>query len=236
MRNLKNILPLILILIPSLALSETLDIDEFETWDASQTDPAASAPPARLAKAPVDGQTESNAVRTELELTESSTKATDQPKQDFIIHFGAGAIWTVPLRLADKATDDKVLSVFSASWSPFGLIGEVGFDLAMARNSSFLASPNLKFFFVKHHAFSCYLEGSLAIHSHLAGTDLGGGGGFGMIFGLIDHLAFEIRASAVLLDLSGEVAGQMFSAEDGPAEVSNLVVVPAVGARLLARF
>jgi hypothetical protein len=220
MRTSKYFISGIWMLIPALALAEIPELGGFESWEDSQKKSVIGSPASRL------------------EVSESSVTEESEPvTEDYVIHFGAGASWVVPLRLADNATTDKVLSVFSASWAPFGLVGELGFDMAMARDSSFIATPNLKFFFAKYSSFSFYLEGALAIHSHQAGVDLGGGGGLGMIFGIADHLALEIRASAVVLDLSGGVAMEMFGESDDPlAQVSNLVVCPSVGARLMARF
>jgi hypothetical protein len=161
-----------------------------------------------------------------------------RPNTDrFLIHFGAGARWLAPIRISDGLRNDKLFPVFSVSVAPFRIIGEVGLDLVMGKDSSFFLEPNLKFFFVKNDILSVYLEGTVAIYSQQSGTRIGGGTGLGILAGLMDHLALEIRAAALVLNLRGEDSVSLLS---NISETSNgptaLVLCPSLEARLLARF
>ena len=166
--------------------------------------------------------------------------AAESPESSFAVRFGAGASWLVGLRVADRASADHWLSDFSLSWAPFGLVGEIGVDLSLGRDSLVLFRPNLKFFFVKEAAFSLYLKGGCALLSHEAGLEVGGGGGLGLVFGIIDNLALEIEASAAVYSLSDTAAAALLDLPDEPQPgvepPSGLTVFPAVTARLVARF
>lgn len=166
--------------------------------------------------------------------------AAESPAPSFAVRFGAGASWLVGLRVADQASADRWLSDFMLSWAPFGLVGEIGVDLSLGRDSLVLFRPNLKFFFAKSAAFSLYLKGGCDLLSHQAGLEVGGGGGLGLVFGIIDNLALEFEASVAVYSLSDAAAAALL---DSPSEQppgvespSGLSVFPAVTARLVARF
>jgi hypothetical protein len=229
------ILPVALLSVPSMALCQDLDNGGFEMWEDHQTgtvDPEpASAPSPRIAGTAVVG-------RDNHPPQEVSQSAEDTPARDYVILFGAGALVVVPYRVSDGAMDSRVLSEFSVSWAPFGIVGEIGADLAIAKDSSFLFRPNLKFYFVKHEVFSAYLEGSCAVYSGSDGTYVGGGGALGLLFGVMEHLAIELRAGGSALSMSAQASSALVDgapyAENDRA--SGLVLLPAVSARVMARF
>ncbi len=171
--------------------------------------------------------------RDRVQTTETTARAAD-----FVVRFGAGASWAVFLRPSDMASNDKLMTDFSMSWAPFGLVGEIGADMVIGRNSMFVFHPNLKFFFVKHHLFSLYFEGACDVLSLDSGVEVGGGGGLGMVFGIIHNLALEIKASASIYSLSKEAAESLFGRDDAMSlrDTSNLMILPTLSARLLARF
>ncbi len=169
---------------------------------------------------------------------EIQEEASEAPSRDFVVRFGAGASWSVFLDPYAMATDDKVMSEFSMSWAPFGLVGEIGADLAIGRNAMFVFHPNLKFFFAKHHLFSFYFEGSCDVMSLDTGVEFGGGGGLGVIFGLTQNLVLEIKAAASVYYLSKESAERFFVRQDAVAtnDTKTLMLSPNLSARLLVRF
>jgi hypothetical protein len=226
----RSFIPLItacLLLVPSITRGETADLGGFEMWEdhlgeSAETHTGSSSP------VPAGRVIESK------DVTESQ-RAESEDEEGYIIWFGGGASLMMPLRLSGGSNDSKVLSEFSVSWAPFGIPGEIGVDLLMNRNNTFLVRPNLKFFFVKHKMFSLYFEGSCAILSTAGGTHFGGGGGIGLGFGLMDHLALELRATAVAMYVPDEAMTAF--ADMAPAEGGeDLMVVPSIGARLTARF
>ncbi len=174
---------------------------------------------------------------------ESETAAADG-YPEHVIRFGAGASWLHPMRLADRSSDDKLLSDFSASWTPFGLPADLGVDLLIARDQQFFVRPNLKLFLVRHYWFSMFIEGTCELMFLSDSTELGGGGGFGMVIGLSDSLAFEIKASATVANLSSAGDSQLFGATDPVGyslldEVTagkHLAVMPSASIHLMARF
>lgn len=233
-----------LLLMPSTPCDE-VDSGGFETWEDYLGESAPSGPESsssrQIARSEVVGQPTNSPVPAERvvkppDVTESHQA---QSEDGYVIWFGAGASWMMPLRLSGGSNDSRVLSEFSVSWAPFGIPGEIGVDLLMNRNSTFLVRPNLKFFFVKHKVFSFYFEGSCAILSAAGGTHVGGGGGLGVTFGLMDHLALELRAVAVVLHLPGEATAAFAGValeDDETAGSKDLMFAPSIGARITARF
>ena len=168
-----------------------------------------------------------------VQTTETTARATD-----FVVRFGAGASWAVFFRPDNMASNDKLMTGFSVSWAPFGLVGEIGADMVIGRAAMFVFHPNLKFFFVKHHSFSLYFEGSCDVLSLDSGVEVGGGGGLGMVFGIVHNVALEIKANASIYSLSKEATESLFGRDDAMSlrDTSNLMIIPTLGAKLLVRF
>jgi hypothetical protein len=234
------ILPVALLMLPASVPAEEVDLGEFEMWEQVEHSRPGATPSDAIAKVGVVGQADPPPApsRTQ-EVSESAPAAEQSEDEDYVILFGAGASMVVPYRVTDGATGSKTLSEFSVSWAPFGLVGEIGVDLAIARNSSFVFRPNLKFYFAKYEMFSVYFEGTCAIYSGPSDTHVGGGGGLGLIFGLMKHLALELRAGGTIFSMSAETSNALVdrapsSSPDGPGP--SLVFLPSVGARLIARF
>jgi hypothetical protein len=230
-------LPVALLMLPASAPAEEVDSSGFEMWEDTTGARPDATPPKAIAKAGVVGQAKPlPAADRAPEVYKSAPLSEDD---GYVILFGAGASVVVPYRISDGATGSKVLSEFSVSWAPFGLVGEIGADMAIARDSSFVFRPNLKFYFAKYDMFSVYLEGTCAIFSGPNGTHVGGGGGLGMIFGLMKHLALEVRAGGTLFSMSADTSNALVDrAPLGGSDGSEpgLVFLPSVGARLMARF
>jgi hypothetical protein len=222
------------------ARADEIDTDGFESWQQAMTERQAQA-----AKAPTAAVLDADARAVVEPVAEvSQTAADDQvsaPARDEfnpIIRFGAGATYMLSLRTADLASGKKVLSEFSASICPLRAVFEVGFDLALARDGAFFARPNLKLFLMRNLDYSLYIEGSLAVFSHPDGVDVGGGAGIGAVVGIIDNLGIEIFASAMMFSMSPAGAGSLVSTGIGETtgDGSGFMVMPYVGARLVARF
>jgi hypothetical protein len=230
-----------LLVIPAAVYAE-----DFESWDDHQVAMAKSrkrplVESSESAKEKLQDEPVASLVSPRQHLTVSASQetATEEVEVgDYLIHFGAGASWLVPMAVLGDGGSDKVLSVFSASVAPFGL-GEVGVDLALGRESEFFLQPNLKFYFLKGWHVSIYLEGLASIYSSSETTDVGGGAGMGIIGGLMDNLAFEIRANVAVHGLGGKptgLAGVPAEGTDVADAGTSLVICPSVGARVLARF
>ena len=172
------------------------------------------------------------------ELTVHENVQVGDAQAGTIIRFGAGASWMHPLRLSDKASDDRLMTEFSASWAPFGLQGEIGFDFLIARDQKFVVRPNLKFYFFKHPWFSLFMEGACEVLFLAEGTELGGGGGLGVVIGLADNLAIELKGSASIYSMTPEGSQAMFGSAQDELDVGGrqLAVLPAATIRLMARF
>ena len=234
-----------LLLVPSTTRSDNVDSGGFEMWEDHLVELASATPGSsssrQSARSGVVGHLENSPVPAErvVEPPAVAESHRDQSEDVYVIWFGAGASWMMPLRLSGGANDSRVLSEFSVSWAPFGIPGEIGADLLMNRNNTFLVRPNLKFFFVKHKMFSFYFEGSCAILSAAGGTHVGGGGGLGVAFGLMNHLALEMRAVVVALHLPGEAMAAFAGValeDDETAGSKDLMLAPSIGARITARF
>ena len=208
-------------------------MDGFESWEqaVAQASPSAAAVVA-------DPPSDSRPVAAEVFEQAEAVADAEQAPGEYIIRFGVGATWLLPLRLDDKASGDRLMSDFSVSWAPFGLLGEIGADLAIGRQNTFVFRPNLKFFFIKHPWVSVYMEGACEVLSHADGTEVGGGAGLGLVIGILDNLALEIHASASLYSLSEAGAAQLLDLPDPTARAdgSDLTVFPSVSARIMARF
>ncbi len=159
-----------------------------------------------------------------------------------IIRFGVGASYLMPVRTDDRGSSRSVLSEFSMSWCPFGVLGEIGFDLAMTRKSAFFARPNLKIFPVKNNTFSMFLGGHYSIYSHPQGVEQGAGSSLGVVIGLGDNLALELTAAASLYySMSPDGADSLVKPEPGTfaltaTEATNQIAVLFGGAKVMARF
>ncbi len=162
----------------------------------------------------------------------------DQFEKHYFIRFGAGASWMMPLRLADMANGERLMSEFSVSWSPVGMIAEIGMDLGIARDNVFDLKPNLKFFFLNNRWFSVYLEGGCDLMFLAEGREVGIGTGLGFVLGILENLALEIKASAEVFYLSEDSAKHLLDLGDelSIAQVSNFTVFPSLTARIVARF
>jgi hypothetical protein len=222
------------------------DPEVFETWEdyisrlkKQQNDRQETPPPPRVAKSSVVGQTnDPSASGSQTETaTLSAKKRSENPLAEYLVNFGAGARWLITVRTSDGAIEDEVLPVFTVSVSPYGIVGEVGVDLALGKDSSFFLLPNLKFFFVKHEIISIYLEGAFALYSQPSGTHYGGGAGFGIVGGVMEHLSIELRASAVMFNMNDVDSALLLNTAPEPPDGSkSLILCPSVEARLMARF
>jgi hypothetical protein len=222
------------------------DPEVFETWEDyisrqknHRDDPRETPPAPKVAKFSAVGQADARpAPGPQAEVASlSAEKPPEDSRDEYLVHFGAGARWLLTVRTSDGAMKDNILSVFSVSVSPYGIVGEAGIDLAIGKDSSFFLLPNLKFFFVKHEIISIYLEGTFALYSQPSGTNFGGGAGFGVIGGIIENLSLEFRASAVVLNLNEiESASLLNGAPEPPDGNKSLILCPSVEARLMARF
>ncbi|MBW1807868.1 MAG: hypothetical protein JRJ19_13665 [Deltaproteobacteria bacterium] len=179
-------------------------------------------------------------VRKKAPALPENTKVEESATEEFnpIIRFGAGATYLISVRPSDVALGDKILTEFSASWCPFGAVAEIGFDMAIARDNTFFARPNLKLFIVRNNSFGLFLEGNFAIYSHSKGIDLGGGAAIGTVTGITDHLAIEAFVAAMVFSMSADGAKSIVSGGflGDPGDGSGLVVMPYAGLRLTARF
>jgi hypothetical protein len=228
---------IILLFIPTVSQALDGSPSSFEMWEDHLV-ASATHPVTKPVIIPPSGVTERNSTSVSRRMKPASRESDSaQSPEEYVIHFGAGAAWMFPMRLAEWKQSDVVFSKISASWAPFGLVGEVGLDLALGRKSDFFLLPNLKFYFAKHRSFSIYLEGSAAIYSYPNGTDLGGGAGLGIILGLMDHLAIEFRASAVMFGFPEEKSLPLIgSSSEQSAGIPAIILCPSVGSRLVARF
>ena len=202
--------------------------DDFEWWDVEvEAKPAPSITPVPTAT-PAPANT----------TIETEPLPANSNKNLSVIRFGAGASWQIFLRMEDKLTQDRIMSDFSFSWAPFGLMGEIGTDMSIGRKGMFIVHPNMKFFFVKKQPFSLYLEAACDVLSFSGGTEIGGGAALGMVFGLMDNLAIEVRAGTSIFDFSDQAAVAMLGLDETTSQVadSNLSVLPILSARLMARF
>ncbi|MBN2496524.1 MAG: hypothetical protein JXR96_18160 [Deltaproteobacteria bacterium] len=191
------------------------------------------------------GETAAGQARSQLALpvaakvqdTSSELESEDEaPQWASCFSFGAGATVLFPIRLVDEqAGGERIFSDFFASWAPFDAPGEIGIGFGLGRSGDILLQPNLRFFFVKSQAFSAYLEGDFALLSQSGATALGGGAASGMVIGLMDHLALELRASVSLLSLQAEQDVRFFDPRSNTAG-SELAIFPCVTLRVLARF
>jgi hypothetical protein len=231
---------IVFLVVPSIASGENLklggsEMREEHRFGSADPQPAGAPSPkiAKIARVTVVGQADNPPAGEVFESVEN-TEA-----EGFVIFFGAGAALMVPYRVSDGAMDSRVLSEFSLSWAPFGIVGEIGADVAITRSSSFLFRPNLKFYFVKHDIFSLYLEGSCAIFSGPDDTHVGGGGALGLVFGVMEHLAVEFRAGGSAFSMSEQSSSALLDGapyREGSEATPGLVLLPSVSARLMARF
>lgn len=246
MRYLETTVFAFLVMLATSSRAKTDNAASFETWEdyisysiESHESPSNTPPPFPVAKSSVADQDTAQAASVTQATAPppiAEKRSEDSPKE-YLIHFGAGARWLVPVRISDGSREDSLLSVFSVSVAPFRIIGEVGIDLSMGKDSSFFLEPNLKFFFVKHETVSIYLQGAFAVYSQSSGTYLGGGAGLGVVGGIMKHLAIEFRASAVLLNLNGaDSASLLNTAPDSAGVDKTLLLCPSLEARLMARF
>ncbi|HUT99866.1 MAG TPA: hypothetical protein VM425_00340 [Myxococcota bacterium] len=235
MRTLLALLAAISLVAP--ARADEIDTDGFESWQQAVASRPAQAAPAARQMAMARAQAEPVA---EVSRPAADDQVSAHARDDFnpIIRFGAGATYMLSLRTADLASGKKVLTEFSASVCPLRAVFEVGFDLAMARDGAFFARPNLKLFLMRNLDYSLYVEGSLAVFSHPDGVDVGGGVGIGAVVGIIDNLGLEIFASAMMFSMSPAGAGSLVSGGIGgqASDASGFMVMPCIGARLVARF
>jgi hypothetical protein len=242
MYSARLLLPTVLILVPFPAPSQEMDADDFEPWKSVF---AAKTSQIRGKRAQTAGQTTNHpaprqVVDTVRDEASKPEAARAEPSEEFvpIIRVGAGAAYLVSIRPGDIALSEKVMTEFTASWCPFGAVGEIGFDLALARDNTFFARPNLKLFFYRENDYSFFLEGNLSIYSHAAGIEWGGGGGLGTVVGIVDNVAVEMFVCAMAFSMSA--AGADSLVDEGFLETegdgSGLIVIPYVGARLVARF
>jgi len=217
------------------------DAEGFESWEQYQVK-LQSSQAKDIASVPRPGTGQDAAMHdlendrnTEAETSVSVGDGNDE--YDPLIIFGAGAMYYMPYRFEDRAKANRVTAEFSASCAPFGKYVEVGIDLAISRDNTFLVRPNLKFFFIKGEYFSAYMEGSVSVLSQDAGSDVGGGAGLGVRIGFMEHLAMEIRAAGIAFFMSADASDGLFGsnatdAVGGPSFVGFLTA----GARLVARF
>ncbi len=216
--------------------------DDFELWDdQAKAKPVPAAVPAAVptpVPAAIPAAIPAPVPAAAITTIDTKAASTDSSESLSVVRFGAGASWQVFLRMEDKLTSDRVMSDFSFSWAPFGLLGEIGADMSIGRDGMFIFHPNLKFFFVKNQTFSLYLEGACDVLSFSDGIEIGGGAGLGVVFGLMDNLAIEVRAGASVFDFSDQAAVAMLGLDETTSQLadSNLSVLPTVTARLMARF
>jgi hypothetical protein len=246
MRYLKPIIPLLLLLLPALSPAKNDMSEVFETWEdyVSRSNEQRNSlqknkPASTVANSSVIGKASENSASVlRVDISPPTVKKKPESSiEEYLVHFGAGARWLIAVRVADGARDDTILSVFSFSVSPYGIAGEVGVDLALGKNSTFFIEPNLKFFFVKHEIISVYLEGDFAIYSQPSSTRFGGGASLGVVGGLIKHLSIELRASTLLLNLSGADSASLLNTNPDPTDGKKaLILCPSLEMRLMARF
>jgi len=218
----------------------------FETWEdyisrptEHRDSPQKNQPTPSVAKSSVVGQTnDSSAPGSPIGVTPpTAKKQSEDPLDEYLVRFGAGARWLLVMRTTDGSMEDNLLSVFSASVSPYGIVGEVGVDLALGKNSTFFFEPNLKFFFVKHAIISIYLEGAFAIYSRPSSTHYGGGASIGVIGGMMEHLSLELRASTLLFNMNDVDSSSLLNANPDPSnDKKALILCPSLEVRLMARF
>jgi hypothetical protein len=155
----------------------------------------------------------------------------------YTFHFGAGVSYLIALRLDDMGAGQVLLSDFSFSWAPLDLVGEIGLDVSIGRSEMFIVRPKLKFFFVKHPLISVYIDLGIGFLSHKRGGSLGGGAGLGLVFGIIENLALEVKTDACFYNFrAGTEEGLLETTDKTNQDVSALTFVPVLGLRLLARF
>jgi hypothetical protein len=228
-----------------MASGDDQELGEFELWEdvsTKSTGSAAQVPsPSGSIQAPETGRDNVSPASADLpQGSEVSLRATADGDRRYYVHFGAGATALVPYRFSDGAHHGTVMPEFAVSLAPFGRFMEIGVDLVLGNQADLFLRPNLKFYSFEHEVVSLYLEASAAIYSHPAGTEFGGGGGLGLVFGLMDHLTIELHATAVVMPLSGQAAQSLFDAPAGSTglgeDVANLTVFPSAGVRLMARF
>jgi len=251
-----------LLLLAGPAAGEDWDLGEYQdlsTDDATQAEtPAPPTAPVEEAKArttrlakvdlPVAHLPTASALPGSAPAQPASAEAEAVAEQSeyprHVIRFGAGASWMRPLRLTGNSSDDQLLSDFSASWTPFGLPADIGVDLLIAREQRFFVRPNLKLFLFRHYWFSFFVEGTCEVMFLSETTELGGGGGLGMVIGLSDTLAIELKASATAIKLSQSSSDELFGRANA-AEVDllqdatgggHLAVMPSASIHLMARF
>jgi len=159
-------------------------------------------------------------------------------KRPPLVRFGAGAAYLVALRPADLAASDRLLSEFCLSFSPFRAVFEIGADMALSRDDRFFVRPNLKLLLVNNLELSIYLEGQLDLLSDAGGLHVGYGAALGATAGLMENLAVEVVAAAMVFDLPTSASDGLV----GPGLRSDvhleksLVVFPYASLRLSARF
>jgi hypothetical protein len=216
---------------PSLALGQ--EVEAWEPWaDSAVQAPRAQVAPVRSAEPA--GVEDAPSVETGPGVVETEPVEDSGPH---VLHFGAGASFLAPIRPDDRAADHRWMSEISIRWAPFGLIGELGLDVALGRDQVFLIRPNLKFFFVKGWWFSMFLDGGCSILSHPGGTEVGGSASLGLVIGLHEHIALEIAGTASLFGLDDPAAAAFVGAAvAGEDRARRLVVFPGASARLMARF
>jgi len=177
---------------------------------------------------------------TGAQLQRESAAATSDARTERppLVRFGAGAAYLVELRPADLAVSDRLLSEFCLSFSPLRAVFEIGADMALGRDDRFFVRPNLKLLLVNNLKLSIYLEGQLDLLSDAGGLHVGYGAALGATSGLMENLAVEVVAAAMVFDLPVSVSDGLV----GPGLRSDvhleksLVVFPYASLRLSARF
>lgn len=220
----------VLLFLQPLALAQELVLDGFELWQ--ETAPVSvlgtqseTPPAAKIARASVESRVSSKA------------RAPVSQIEEPIVQFGAGASFAVPMGLSEQSGLPKFFSEFSANWAPRGAMAAVGADLAIGRDNSFIFRPNLKFYVVTQNALSVYLEGACGVYALDSLTEVGGGAGLGIVVGLMDHLALELRATGMAFSLSPQVAATFFKGDPRSSDSENSVILFAgFAARLMAKF
>lgn len=250
------------LLVATPTLGQELDEGEFETWksvelhsppeesfdqgltkssgEASRAGQIITKPASSALTFPAESKQKQEQNQEESESRASSLfgSLNDQWEKQYFIRFGAGASWMIPLRLSDRANGERLMSEFSLSWAPAGMIAEVGVDLGISRDNMFELKPNLKFFFLNNKWFSVYGEGGCDMIFFSEGKEVGAGVGLGFVIGIMENLAIEIKASASMFSLSEKAAGRLLELNDDVSEVqtSELSILPSLTARIAARF
>jgi hypothetical protein len=211
----------VLLLAPT-SSSLAQDLGEFELWPEAPTHEVAVEAPA------VRAETKAPAARV--------AKPPATPPAAYLIRFGVGPSYLAPLRLSDKAHGNMVFPEFAVAVSPFGLPAELGLDIAIGRDQTLLLRTDLRAYAFRHWLFSLYMEASCAVYVGRQSTEVGGGVGLGMIFGLMENLSVELRASGDLFSMPADLVAELVGAGGNGDTGRQWIIFPAVTARVMARF